>query len=245
MVQALMKAGLTAADLNVTDRFSGYTPLISAAKAGHIDIIQALMSSGLMVELLDVQDENGQTLAMLAIEYSEETAFHNLFVAGLRFTPEQLLHRDNDGKTMAMLAVQQGLRMVVRILKEAGVPLEQFNEPNADGRTPAMVAAATGDAKMIEALIEAGLIAEQLNQADENGATPLLVAAEQGHFRVVDKLLEAGVTPNDKEVFAISKHRPELSVSVHIQSFFYSQMKSILHNEELIRAGVLPAGKTA
>lgn len=84
IVQALVD---TAVDINVKDRTFGYTPLIVAARQGHIDIVQILLERGADVE---ATDNYGSTALYWAKKNQREEIVQLLLEAGARDEPVPL-----------------------------------------------------------------------------------------------------------------------------------------------------------
>jgi ankyrin repeat protein len=159
------------------------------------------------------------------------------------------------GTPVLHVAARLGAVEVIRVLLEAGVPVE-VKERQGLLRTTLGVAADEGHVEAVELLLAHGanpnhlswnntplllspassghcavvkaLLARgaQVRQSDRNGSTPLEVAARNGHLACVIALLEAGADPNKANTFG---WRP-----VH----YALEHPAVL--EQLLRAGANP-----
>ena len=112
-----------------------------AAKAGDIEVLNALLAAGADV---DGRDDRGWTALMHAVNESQEPQVELLLAS--KANPDV---RAPDGATALFIAVSRGRAEIVGLLRRAGAD-PWFAGP--DGRTPADVARAGGGSAIVAAL---------------------------------------------------------------------------------------------
>lgn len=158
-----------------------YDDAISAAKLGDAATLTALLQRGFDP---DTVDEQGNSLLMLAAREGNPDAVAAL----LKFRP-RLGRRNAVGDSALMLAVLKGESAVVKLLLDAGAPV------NHDGWTPLMYAAFEGRTEILERLIAGGA---DVNALAPNQSNALMLAARNGHIEVVRRLLKTDVRLDQK-----------------------------------------------
>ena len=194
----------------------GATPLMLAAQAGHICVVERLLGLGAQPDLVD---KEGRSALHHAAQARHADVSRLLLEAGAtpsladRFS-ETPLHAASEGghaKTVGLLldagtdsglkddlsrstplhrAARGGHPEVVSLLIEAGSPIDA---PNEWGRTPLHVAAGYGHVDAVRTLVELGAGVNRRDHADE---TPLHRPAFFGHTDCITLLVGAGADPD-------------------------------------------------
>lgn len=183
VLQASAAIVLAAAVLVTVAGASGDTPLTQAVKAGNVQAVRALITSGADV---NVRSGDGSTPLLWAAHRSSPEIARALVAAGAA------VDAANDfGITPLLHASRTGDAAMVDLLLRAGANAARAHP---EGETPLMAAARAGSVPSVRLLLARG--------ADVNAAetfqktTALMWAAAEGHREVVDLLLEAGADPN-------------------------------------------------
>ena len=196
-VEALLGAG---ADPNARSG-RGFTPVLFAAREGHVDVLEPLVRAGAAVD--DALPSNGMSALVLAVynaQYDFAKALLDLGAdpdaAGNGWTA---LHQvvwtrsPNLGRNPPFPVPLGDLDAfdLVRALAAAGANLDarQTGEPrdgnrnvlNRIGSTPFLQAAKVADAAMMQLLVDLGA---DPSLATEEGATPLMAAAGVGIWKI-------------------------------------------------------------
>ena len=196
-VEALLAAG--AAPNARSGR--GFTPILFAAREGHVDVLEPLVRAGARVD--DALPSNGMSALVLAVynaQYDFAKALLDLGAdpdaAGNGWTA---LHQvvwtrnPNLGRNPPFPVPLGDLDAfdLVRALAAAGANLDarQTSEPrdgnrnvlNRIGSTPFLQAAKVADAAMMQLLVDLGA---DPSLATEEGATPLMAAAGVGIWKI-------------------------------------------------------------
>jgi hypothetical protein len=162
-------------EVNRGSRHFGLTPLMAAARYGHIEAMEALMSAGAHME---VTDDEGATALMYACLGSSESAVQLLVTRGANIHA-----RDVHGYTPLFLGARDV--GIVRILLTAGADV---NAVDSDGDGPLMMAVGHSGAPIPE-LLAAGA---NVNQANRDGETPLFQAIQDKDERAAQMILDTG-----------------------------------------------------
>ncbi|XP_063436893.1 ankyrin repeat domain-containing protein 50-like [Mytilus trossulus] len=159
---------------------NGWTPLMLAARRGHLEVVTYLVTHGSQLEATDTMGR--RTPLMLAAEWGHLEVVTYLVTQG-----GQLDATDTRaGRTPLMLAAVRGHLEVVTYLVTHG---SQLDATSKWGRTPLMLAAVEGHLEVVTYLVTHG---SQLDATDVGGITPLMLAAEGGHLEVVTYLVTQG-----------------------------------------------------
>lgn len=147
------------------------TALMLAATAGHLAIVQTLLTAGADPNLTD-QGTDAKPVSKSLLEYTD---------------PETILGMGYSfGRTALMGAAATGQTEVVRTLLLAGAnPAHK----DAVGYTALALAAENNHLTTIQALVTAGA---EVNQVVTYGNTPLILACEKGAVEVAEFLLNHG-----------------------------------------------------
>lgn len=124
------------ASVEALENVNGFTPLMSAARAGEIGSVALLLRFGANVQLTD---NHGRTPLHIACEFGSVEAVKELLHAGA--SVEAL---DRKGRTPAMLAKQycnpatagQILAEVEKVDKPSGAPIDKFQKSSAKATQP-------------------------------------------------------------------------------------------------------------
>uniref|UniRef100_A0A7S4QKY1 Uncharacterized protein n=1 Tax=Alexandrium monilatum TaxID=311494 RepID=A0A7S4QKY1_9DINO len=174
--KAAERALLDQADPDFAD--DGWTPLLVAAWAGHVEVANLLCLVG---AFKDVLAPAGETPLVLAAEGGH--------LGMIRFLCSVGLDKDGaarNGATPLTLASSRGLLSTVRLLCQSRADIDKAG-PN--GSTPLHQAARNGHVDVVRLLCRGGADRER---AAGSGATPLLAAVGLGHAEVVRLLCEVG-----------------------------------------------------
>ncbi len=111
-------------DINAKDNF-GCTPLINAAKQGHISIVQTLLKNNARV---NSQDNQGNTAMIYAALNGHKNIVHMLLENGANVNV-----KDRNGNTFLMIIAEKGYSDIVQIMlgKVSYVLAEKDNGPTA------------------------------------------------------------------------------------------------------------------
>jgi uncharacterized protein len=174
--------------LNARDEF-GYTPLVLAAREGHLGVVRWLVENGAAdPRLLNARDETyGYTPWMWAIRKGHLGVVRWLVEKGAAID----VHHDLDGTALYMASLQ-GRAPVVRMLVERGA------DPAiaVDWRkTPLMIASEEGHLEVVRVLLDHPSAKATIHKQDISGRTALGWACYKGRGGVVRTLLESGADP--------------------------------------------------
>ena len=161
----------------------GLTPIMTAAMAGHVDVVAYLLTHGARID----DKAFGWTSLYCAALYGHVGVIRHLLKAGAdpRIS-------DNPGWTPLILAASRGDLLALRcFLGHDGACL--VDDVSAAGRTALRVAAGSGFAEVVQALLEAGA---DPRLADHAGETPL-AAARRGYHQECVWLLEVSELGGD------------------------------------------------
>ena len=166
----------------------GYTPLLSAARHGRVECLQALLNiPGVEV---NVQNESGYTALHLAAEYGQLSCVLVL----LQADSIDLNGRTLKGMTPLNTAVAYGHLDIVRtLLTQSDI---KVNEACYRGAGPLQRAAQNGHLDIVRMLLATPGV--EVNARNIYGWTALNNAATEGHLQCVQLLLQApGILVNE------------------------------------------------
>jgi ankyrin repeat protein len=136
---------------------------------------------------VNLADNNGQTLLILAARHGDLAAVQTLLSNGA-----DVNRADNSGWTPLMFAAEHGHLPAVEALRRAsGIEIDAKSD---DGATALLVAAAFGKGEVVKELIKMGA---DVNVADKKGLTPLMYAVRYCDLPTVQALLHASRTRID------------------------------------------------
>jgi ankyrin repeat protein len=206
------------ADINLKD-ISGHTPLLSAAKNGHYQVVRLLLKQQKIdTEAKDILGRtpllwaakcgHNRVVELLLQKHADVEATGNVcsmpgWFCGTSHLAslEWLLDNDNDidrdhdnGRTPLLWAVQGSHYEVVSLLLTWNANVEARD---SFGRTSLSVASEIGHKEIVKLLI--GNEKVHIDGKDKDGWSPLFWAAKKGHKDVVEMLLVNGANPNAKD----------------------------------------------
>lgn len=158
------------------------SPLMVAAKAGHLDIVKFLLDGGAQV---NVCNYHGLTPLIMALQCGHHEIAKLLLQHGA--DPNVL---NMDGISALMHAVEKGYPDLVLLLLEAGA---DSNIVNQNGFSPLMVAATKGCLSLVQILLDYGAL---INLKSKNADTAIDLACKQEQLDVVSLLRNAGARVN-------------------------------------------------
>ncbi len=209
---SLEVGGAAAKDINGRDA-TGQTPLITAARAGNMKLVEQLIAMGADVNLTDVR---GMSAYLWSIE-TGNIALAKILVAAAANVDQKSATGDSVDliaarncnlqtleevsghfrQSRSNYSGQTAAHMLAKNCRELAVPKQFFSDEDMTaidnaGRTPLWFAIASDNEKMAAALIErdAGL-----TTADNDGNTPLHIAASSGNAIAVSALLQKQASP--------------------------------------------------
>jgi uncharacterized protein len=199
------------ANLRAATRINGYTPLMMAARVGHVAVIRTLLARGADAKAVSL---TGTSPLMLAAAAGSSEAVAALLDAGADVNAKESAR----GQTALMFAAAYNRVPLIALLAQRGadvavsskvLDLNAFTEEDSE-RRPAQAASdrkpqAPGvDRNFVYAeligymggftpLLESGADVNQVSAGDRT--SPLLVATINGHFDLAKLLLDRGANP--------------------------------------------------
>ncbi|WP_353270432.1 ankyrin repeat domain-containing protein [Wolbachia endosymbiont (group A) of Myopa testacea] len=185
--------GIEGINVNVVNKYNGYTPLHLACANNQTGVVNLLLKR----EDLDVNaiDKDKHTPLHLAVEKGHIGVVNNLLEVGADVNVE-----DENGKTPLHTAVQfgcgEGIKVLIgKVMIEALIKAgAKVNAENKDKHTPLYFAL---DKEMVRTLMVLGA---DVNAKGNHEETPLHIAARNGHIEIVKTLIlsEADVDAEDE-----------------------------------------------
>lgn len=152
----------------------GRAPLLHAAEAGHVVMVQMLLKAGAR---LDAKDPQGHDAIFLALKAGRPKVADVLFKAGLRPEPDSLLHQ--------LIAAGMADRDSIAFLKQQGANLNRM----MNGKTLLNEAVRAQRLEQAKQLILAGA---HVDEADGTGQRPLQLAIQLGNEDMIRLLKREG-----------------------------------------------------
>lgn len=208
---------LSGAHPDTRDRYTGYTPLISAALNKHMDVMRKLLQHSANASL---QARDGSSALHLVSGYGDVQMAAELLNSGANIEAKREgyltpLHdaaangsaeivtfllesgaekeaRTCNGQTPLLLATQEGRTGALRVLLHVGADIEVLD--NA-GSNCLHTAAGRSQAETMALLLADPLTAKILNTGDRNQQTPLHATTFVGSIACARMLLEHGADP--------------------------------------------------
>ncbi|XP_033755625.1 ankyrin repeat domain-containing protein 50-like [Pecten maximus] len=169
---------------------NGDTPLICAARAGHIDICSLLLDSGAYIN--QTNQHVRQTPLLVAVEQGHMDVVDFLLDCG---ADVQLT--DNINITPLYAAIKARNPLMVQRLIQAGCDVNLGSQDHA----PLFLAARLKLLSVVQMLIEAGC---EKNITIKYGVTPLYEATFRGHTDIVEFLVNEGCDVNKTDMYGVS-----------------------------------------
>lgn len=227
-LNALLKTA-TEEEINEPDPATGNTLLHVAASAGHADIINALLNSGLgnnnpgTTTTTNTPNELGQTPLHLAVLNNNTAAINTLL------TNKALITKDKLGQTPLHLAALNNNTAAIKTLleREAWIDAE-----NLEGQTPLQVAIRKGNFEAAKVLLEA--ITPEMRSIKP--VLPLHYAIEANNIEMLKKLLAMANSKeylNDKSEGIAYKEEDETPLHYAIRLKNIDAVKLLLQQEEI------------
>ena len=160
----------------------GWTALLAASEAGHLEIALLLIEAGATV---DGAAWDGTTPLFLASQAGKMGLVKALLEAKATVT-----QATDDGATPLYVAAQNAHVEVVGALLAAGAAV---NQAMLDGATPVYIASQGGHTATLKLLLEKG---GNVNQARDIGCAPVYIASYKGHTAALKLLLANGGNVN-------------------------------------------------
>jgi ankyrin repeat protein len=182
-VGSLLKMG---AKIETRDPSTTWTPLMWAARGGHLATVRLLLARGARVNARSV----GSAAAYVSLAMGQQRA---VALEGQAEDVQPLsseFRSANNGVTPLMLACVGGFNLSARELIRRGADV---NARTSSGETALEAAAWSGSVPLVEALLARGA---NVNARNAQGATPLLAAVKEGRSPVVKLLLARGANAN-------------------------------------------------
>ncbi len=172
------------ADLNSLNE-RGFSPLHVAARNRHKNVVELLLNSGAVVDLVhEASGFNAADFAFQSEAFRETAEITELLVShGARFDPNRVVRGPF---TRLDLAVSAGNTDMTRLLLSLGA---EASAAEGHPRPRLINAATSGHVDMVKMFLDAGV---SVDQADGDGNPALRYAIEKGHAQVVQTLLEHG-----------------------------------------------------
>jgi ankyrin repeat protein len=220
-------------DLNTKELGLGHSPLLTAARHGHLDFIRYLAEEGANMYATSSRGENAVHIACSGGETKHIAVVKLLIDLGLVCD-----QASDSGHTPLMLAAEHKSLAMVTMLVEHGAKLDIITER---GYGPLHAAAQGGNVQVLDFLLEHGL---QLSDARAGPSqdTLLHIAAAEGHEDMVEaiaKRLPSLLTLTNQENFnplqlALRRHRfgsmkklHELGADINVES--PKQRQTLIH----------------
>lgn len=156
----------------------GNTPLITACRRGHLEIVKKLIDKG--ADLTITNDFNGTALEVASFGGHYEVVKF-LIEKGAQVTIGKPLHS----------AVRSGHCQVTQLLLDSGADYNLHGPPTS--MTPMNLASENGHIEVAQLLLKIGA---DIEIPESNGATPLYLASINGHTEMVRLLLSHGAKVN-------------------------------------------------
>ncbi|XP_046569725.1 ankyrin repeat and KH domain-containing protein mask-like isoform X2 [Haliotis rubra] len=166
-------------DINCRGEWS-WTPVMWAARSGHRDVVELLLSRGADVSL---EDGGGNSILHWACEGGDVGTMEFL----LSLNVVDVNCRGGSNTTPVMAAVDEGHRDMVELLLSRGADVSLVDE---DGNNTLHLACYGGDQGTVELILSQNVL--DVNCRGERNMTPVMMAAERGHRDVMELLLSRG-----------------------------------------------------
>ena len=164
--------------------YTGQTPLLCAARKGHLPVVEKLLEAGADLRL------HTSTASRTALHWSASEG-HEAILSVLLIRGADKDALDHFGETPLMAAARHDHLRTTEKLLEAGADFS-IHSPH-HGNTVLHMATSVGHGGILSALLLKGADKDIPNFVRE---TPMMYAVREGHASVMEQLLEAGADPN-------------------------------------------------
>ena len=208
-VRALLDKG---AKLETRDRQNGWTPLMWAARGGHVGTARLLLARGANVNRRSVGD--ARTYMVLA--EGPARVIEQDVTARTTWSRIGRFGSANNGITPLILASAGGYNLAAKELLSKGADV---NARTSSGETALMAAAFNGYLPLVQTLLARGA---GVAARDAYNNTALSSAVLQGHTPVVRELLKYGAPANER-------YMNQTPLSTVAKYFNYSEIATLLN----------------
>lgn len=172
------------AKLETRDAQTTWTPLMWAARRGHVATVKLLLARGARVNVRSA----GSAKTYLPLAYGTSKAPQS--TAEAPNAPQSLFASANNGITPLILASAGGYNLAAKLLLDKGA---NVNAQTSSGESALEAAAFKGYLPLVQTLLNRGA---KVDTRNARGQTPLVNAVLEGHAPVVKLLLGKGADPN-------------------------------------------------
>ncbi|KAG2448135.1 hypothetical protein HYH02_006720 [Chlamydomonas schloesseri] len=194
---------------NIYDK-DGWTPLMCAARHGHVEVVAALLDAEANPNTRSQQD--GCTAMLLAARHGHSRVVSLLLQGGAE--PGIAA---SDGWTPLGCAAAHGNVEVARQLLAERADSDFVEAATQDGWTPLVLAARKGHANVVDLLLKHGA---QIDAGAEKGFYPLTCAVAGGHVDAARTLLEHGAKWSEQDKVGMAMEVFVNKSTVEMQQLF-------------------------
>ncbi|XP_046583700.1 ankyrin repeat domain-containing protein 27-like [Haliotis rubra] len=201
----------------------GRTPLMVAAKTGHKEVFDLLLSKGCAVSLVDGDGNNILHLACIGQHMTivKDILSHDII---------DVNSREQSGRTPLMLAATKGHHEVFDLLVNKGAVMALVDD---DGNNILHLACFGRNVKIVNFIVSENIV--DVNSRGEHGRTPLMLAAMRGHRDVLDLLVSVGGTVglldhHGNNILHLACIGGLLEMVKHVLSHYIADIKSMGQN---------------
>jgi ankyrin repeat protein len=171
----------------VEDREGKHLALVSAAREGHLEVVQVLIQGGANVNAVAQEGFTGKiTPLMAAARAGRVEAIKALLAAKADVGSKDVEFGGGGGETALHYAARGGHAEAIKTLVAGGAVV---NAKASGGRSPLSIAAEEKKYDAVKALLDAGA---DPNGGSKGGSSPLCSAALNGDLELVKLLIERG-----------------------------------------------------
>ncbi|KAF3226663.1 hypothetical protein TWF191_004486 [Orbilia oligospora] len=205
----------------------GFTPLLLAARRGHVKVAQQLLATG-QVDA-DRNDDCGETPLFKAAEGGHQEIVKDLLLISY-VNPDS---RNKRGVTPLATACRDDNTSVVQLL----LAIKRVDPDSKDNfqNTPLLNASRRGQEAIVQQLLATGRV--NTNSKDWDGNTPLMLAVIGGHPKVVEQLLATSSVNADSQ--NNNSQTPLLLAVIHRNETIVRQLLAIEQDGKSATATVI------
>uniref|UniRef100_A0A095AML9 Transient receptor potential cation channel subfamily A member 1 n=1 Tax=Schistosoma haematobium TaxID=6185 RepID=A0A095AML9_SCHHA len=183
MVDYLISLG---SNINQQD-INGYTPIMSAAIKGSINVIDYLLNKNIIIKHHDIKQRN--LFHLIVLSCSDEICNSIEIIKNLKELPELLNDVDNYGYTPLHYATKLGLIETCLFFLRYGANVTVVGENKC---TPLHLAAKFGRLRISQVILNTIGGMRTLSMTDSKGCLPLHIAAYYGQDKLLELFLKNG-----------------------------------------------------